>query len=429
MTTPASRQPAAGASLWSDAIARVLRNRAAVAGGIVVASMALAATAFGPIARWGTRFTHNETHVCLSYHPPGARAVPREFHRLRLDGEFALGRIDADGDGAVDAAELTATIADGEFGRYDRDRDGWLGVDEFRRVERVWLAQTLEEAFSAFDADGDDRLDRPESHTFVDIYPLGESGLFVRTHDTDGDGKLGPSEYPGTPAPAVMWLGSDGLGRDVLTRLVFGARISLAVGLVATLVSLVIGVAWGAIAGYAGGRVDAVMMRIVDIIYGLPFMFLVILLMVVFGQNIILIFVAIGAVEWLTMARIVRGQVISLKNQEFVLAAQSIGASTPAIVFRHLIPNALGPIIVYATLTVPAVMLTEAFLSFIGLGVQAPDTSWGAMASEGAAPGIMTSYPWMILAPGLALAVTLLSLNFVGDGLRDALDPRGRRDT
>ncbi|MFU8804117.1 MAG: ABC transporter permease, partial [Bradymonadaceae bacterium] len=183
---------------------------------------------------------------------------------------------------------------------------------------------------------------------------------------------------------------------------------------------------WGATAGFVGGRLDNLMMRFVDVMYGLPFMFLVILLIAVFGQNIFLLFIALGAVQWLTMSRIVRGQVISLKNQEFVEAARTIGVSNRAIIFRHLIPNALGPIIVYATLTVPAVMLEEAFLSFLGLGVQAPQTSWGALASEGRQ--LMDTAPWLIVYPGLALAVTLLSLNFLGDGLRDALDPQLRKD-
>jgi oligopeptide transport system permease protein len=230
------------------------------------------------------------------------------------------------------------------------------------------------------------------------------------------------------PRPRAFILGTDGLGRDLLVRLVYGARISLMVGLLATFMSLLIGVTWGAVAGFSGGRTDMVMMRIVDIMYGLPFMFLVILLMVIFGRNILLLFIAIGAVSWLTMARIVRGQVMSLKNQEFVLAARSIGTPAWQIVYRHLIPNALGPIIVYATLTVPAVMLQEAFLSFLGLGVQPPYTSWGALANDGASAGVMLNYPWLILAPGTALALTLLSLNFFGDGLRDALDPRMRKD-
>ena len=206
----------------------------------------------------------------------------------------------------------------------------------------------------------------------------------------------------------------------------FGGRISLAVGFVATAVALLIGITWGAIAGYMGGRVDAVMMRLVDIIYALPFMIFIILLMVVFGRNMLLLFLAIGAVEWLTMARIMRSQVQSLRQQEFVEAAVSLGLPTATIIRRHLIPNALGPIIVYTTLTVPSVMLLEAFLSFLGLGVQPPETSWGLLISYGVES--MEEYPWLLLFPGLALTLTLFSLNFLGDGLRDALDVRGAKD-
>ncbi len=228
--------------------------------------------------------------------------------------------------------------------------------------------------------------------------------------------------YGAKPPTRTHVLGTDELGRDLFTRLLYGARISFAVGILATLVSLTIGVTYGSLAGYAGGRLDHLMMRIVDILYGLPFMFFVIILMVIFGRNILNLFVALGAVQWLTMARIVRGQVLSLKVREFVLSAQAMGASPRRMLVRHVLPNALGPIVVYATLTVPAVMLEEAFLSFLGLGVQPPMASWGSLASEGAAA--MEPYPWLILFPGLALTVTLLSLNFVGDGLRDALDPQ-----
>lgn len=228
--------------------------------------------------------------------------------------------------------------------------------------------------------------------------------------------------YGARPPSRLHVLGTDELGRDLFTRILYGARISFAVGILATLVSLTIGVTYGCVAGYAGGRLDHLMMRIVDILYGLPFMFFVIILMVIFGRNILNLFVALGAVQWLTMARIVRGQVLSLKVREFVLSAQAVGASPLRLLVRHVLPNAVGPIVVYATLTVPAVMLEEAFLSFLGLGVQPPMASWGLLASEGAAA--METYPWMILFPGISLTVTLLSLNFFGDGLRDALDPQ-----
>jgi oligopeptide transport system permease protein len=228
------------------------------------------------------------------------------------------------------------------------------------------------------------------------------------------------------PPSAQHWLGTDIFGRDLLTRLLYGGRISLMVGLIATSVALLIGVTWGAIAGYAGGRVDAVMMRIVDILYALPFMIFVVLLMVVFGRNLLLLFLAIGAVEWLTMARIIRGQVQALKQQEFVEAAVSLGLSRTAIIARHVVPNAIGPLIVYTTLTIPSVMLLEAFISFLGLGIQPPQSSWGLLISDGVET--MEEYPWLLIFPGIMLSVTLFALNFLGDGLRDALDVRASRD-
>jgi oligopeptide transport system permease protein len=235
------------------------------------------------------------------------------------------------------------------------------------------------------------------------------------------DLELGPSG-----PSAAHWLGTDIFGRDLMTQIMYGGRISLAVGFVATAVALLIGVTWGAIAGYVGGRADAVMMRMVDILYALPFMIFIVLLTVVFGRNMLLLFLAIGAVEWLTMARIMRGQVQSLRQQEFVEAAISLGLSPATLIRRHLVPNALGPIIVYTTLTIPNVMLLEAFLSFLGLGIQPPQTSWGLLISYGAES--MEEYPWLLIFPGLALTLTLFSLNFLGDGLRDALDVRGAKD-
>ncbi|WP_019645424.1 ABC transporter permease subunit [Novispirillum itersonii] len=220
------------------------------------------------------------------------------------------------------------------------------------------------------------------------------------------------------------WFGTDGNGRDLFVRTLYGARVSMAVGLLATFVSMVIGVVYGATAGYFGGRVDNLMMRFVDILYTLPFMFFVIMLMVVFGRNIFLIFVALGAVEWLTMARIVRGQTLAIKRREFIEAAHAIGVSNLTIIFRHIIPNVLGPVIVYATLTIPQVILIESFLSFLGLGVQEPLTSWGVLISEGA--NVMEVAPWMLLFPAAFLATTLFCFNFIGDGLRDALDPKDR---
>ncbi|HWA10118.1 MAG TPA: ABC transporter permease [Opitutaceae bacterium] len=255
------------------------------------------------------------------------------------------------------------------------------------------------------------------------------------------------------PPSPQHWLGTDTLGRDLLARILYGTRISLMVGLVASLVALVIGVTYGAVAGYVGGKLDSVMMRIVDIMYALPFTIFVILLMVflkdpmqavdawlgrfsLFGFHlfagmqgvgkILLLFAAIGAVEWLTMARIVRGQILSIKKMEYIEAARSLGLGTGRIIFRHMVPNILGPVIVYTSLTIPAVMLLESFLSFLGLGVDAPMSSLGTLIQDGSQK--MEEFWWLLVFPGGALSLTLFSLNFLGDGLRDALDVRASKD-
>ena len=236
-----------------------------------------------------------------------------------------------------------------------------------------------------------------------------------------------PDWWPGDVscrAGGMHWFGTDSLGRDLFVRLLYGARVSLAVGLVATFVSLVIGVAWGAVAGFVGGRLDGLMMRLVDIFYSLPYIFLVIILMVLFNRNFILMFVAIGAVEWLTMARIVRGQTLSIREKEFIEAARAAGVTGAGIVGRHIVPNVVGPVVVYVTLTIPNVILAESFLSFLGLGVQEPLTSWGVLIAEGA--GQMESAPWTLVFPALFMGATLFCFNFIGDGLRDALDPKDR---
>ena len=252
---------------------------------------------------------------------------------------------------------------------------------------------------------------------------------YIPSHDIN----LARSFPPFTgPDGEFSWehpMGTDNAGRDQLARVLQGGQISLLVGIIATLLSLTIGVSYGAIAGYLGGRIDNVMMRIVDVLYSLPYVILVIVLLSMFRSQtprgqLILLFVAIGSVSWLTMARIVRGQVLSLKNQEFVLAARATGVSGSRIIFRHLVPNTLGPVIVYATLTVPQIMLTEAFLSFLGFGVQAPLASWGSLAAEGVQN--LAIFPWQLIFPGVTMALTLFSLNFLGEGLRDALDPQMR---
>jgi oligopeptide transport system permease protein len=244
---------------------------------------------------------------------------------------------------------------------------------------------------------------------------------FLSASYADQDTALGAS-----PPSFKNWLGTDPLGRDLFTRLLHGGRVSLLAGVAATAVSLSIGVLYGATAGFAGGRLDAFMMRVVDILYALPFTIFVVILMAFFGRNFIFLFLAIGAVEWLTMARIVRGEVIALRAREFIEAAIVLGLPWRRILLGHLIPNALGPIIVYATLTVPRVMLLEAFLSFLGLGVQPPMSSWGLLIREGVET--MEDFPWLLIFPSLMLSITLFSLNFLGDGLRDALDPRVSKD-
>lgn len=252
---------------------------------------------------------------------------------------------------------------------------------------------------------------------------------YIPTHDD----KLTRSFPPFTgPDGKFSWLhpmGTDNAGRDQLARVLQGGQISLFIGLLSTVVSLLIGVSYGAIAGYVGGRIDNLMMRIVDVLYSLPYIILVIVLLSLFRSQtprgqLTLLFIAIGSVSWLTMARIVRGQILSLKNQEFVLAARATGVSGSRIIFRHLVPNTLGPVIVYATLTIPQIMLTEAFLSFLGFGVQAPLASWGTLAADGITN--IAVFPWQLIFPGATMALTLFSLNFLGDGLRDALDPQMR---
>lgn len=227
------------------------------------------------------------------------------------------------------------------------------------------------------------------------------------------------------PPSAAHWFGTDNLGRDLATRVCYGARISLSIGIVASLINLGIGVLYGGISGYFGGRIDSVMMRIVDILYGIPLLLYVILLMVVLKPGLLNVFLALGLVYWLRMARIVRAQVLGLKELEYILAARVLGASHQRLILGHLLPNSLGPIIITLTLSIPEAIFTEAFLSFIGLGVSAPMASWGVLASEGVVT--LRSYPFQLLSPAIAISLTMLGFNFLGDGLRDALDPRMRR--
>jgi len=255
-------------------------------------------------------------------------------------------------------------------------------------------------------------------YVFVAIGLFSLIGPWISPHTYDAQ----DLDLVSRPPSMEHWMGTDNLGRDVCTRIMYGGRISIGVGLAATLVSLVIGILYGTVSGFAGGKTDTAMMRVVDILYALPFTVFVIILMVVFGRNIVLLFVAIGAVEWLTMARIVRGQVLSLRKLEFIEAATALGLSRTRIILRHIIPSVLGPVIVYSTLTIPSAMLLEAVLSFLGLGVQPPMSSWGLLIKDGAE--MMEVYPWLLIFPALFFSTTLFSLNFLGDGLRDALDPQ-----
>lgn len=425
-----------GAStLWHDALRRLLRNRAAVAGGVVVLFMAVAALGFDLLSAHFTRFRFDEQHLSAEPKPIGARSIPQTYYALDETQRPLFAEIDTDGDGQISRHELSVRMQAGEFATLDLDRSGGLDAAELSAAPLNLLQGSGPATLASLDADRDGTLDQDEAAPLTDIMPEDEARDFIKDFDKGsnndlhdgGDQQLSQAEFPGLPLPEVHHFGTDELGRDLLTRVLQGARVSLTVGLVATAVSFWIGVLWGATAGFLGGRIDELMMRIVDVLYGLPFMFLVILLMALFqdvpaDRKLWLLFVALGAVQWLTMSRIVRGQVLSLKRREFVEAARAIGVSKARILLRHLVPNALGPIVVYATLTVPAVMLEEAFLSFIGLGVQAPYASWGSLAAEGAKA--FREYPWMIAFPGAALALTLLSLNFLGDGLRDALDPQ-----
>jgi oligopeptide transport system permease protein len=434
-----------GTSLWKDAFRRLRKNKAAMAGLLIVGFMAICAIGYPFISSSITHFSLDEQHLFVVPKPPGARSVPSTHYELMPpEGDLAFEKVDTSGDGFIDQDEIEVAYRRFEFNKIDADADGLLNYQEYvdaplslappkflpdcARWSFARKSMAPPEARSVFecDANEDGMLEFEDAGKLVALVSRSEARDILINFDLNSDLALSREEYVGLPGPEVNHLGTDKLGRDLLTRLVYGARISLAVGLLATLVSLLIGVSWGATAGFLGGKTDNIMMRIVDVMYGMPFMILIILLVSVFGSDIVILFIALGAIQWLTMARIVRGQVISLKEQEFVDAARCIGVSKAGIIFKHLIPNALGPIIVYTTLTVPAVMLEEAFLSFLGLGIQAPLTSWGALASEGRQ--IMRTAPWVILASGGALAVTLMSLNFLGDGLRDALDPQIRKD-
>lgn len=361
-----------GRSLMALAAGRLLRNRAAVASAVVLALVALACLV-GPLLS-----PHGYDTIYRSYVrvPPSLEPYPRTAAlEAAMKGALERARVELAGF-SVDGDRFSATLTSA----------GPIDDRVTRYIER------------------DDAFRNP------------------RVAGKAADGKSLTVE--GEVRRVRFLFGTDANGRDLLTRILVGGRISLTIGLLATCVSLVIGVIWGAVAGYLGGRVDEIMMRIVDILYALPFVFFVILLVVMFGRNFVLIFVAVGAVEWLDMARIVRGQALALRRREFVEAARALGEGPLGILKRHIVPNTIGPVVVFATLLVPKVILLESFLSFLGLGVQEPLTSWGVLISEGAVS--LQGAPWLLVFPSIFFVVTLFCLNFLGDGLRDAFDPRDR---
>lgn len=375
MTDLSVNSPAAavaGRSLWQDAWIRLRKNKAAVASAFVLIFLSLAGI-FGPML---SPHPYDKIYPQFVRVAPSLEAYPRaETVMPGLEREMARARLQASTEPELSGSNITVPFT------AQRPTD-----------ERVLRYFERSDLFS-----------KPK----IEIAPDGLSGTL--TLDV---------------ARNYFLFGTDNLGRDMLSRTLIGVRISLAIGLLASVMSLVLGVGYGAISGYLGGRVDNVMMRVVDILYSLPFIFFVILMLVFFGRSIFIIFIAIGATEWLDMARIVRGQTLSLKRQEFVQAAEALGATRTGIITRHIIPNALGPVIVFVTLLVPKAILLESLLSFLGLGVQDPMTSLGLLISEGAQN--MRGASWQLFWPALTLTLILFALNFLGDGLRDSLDPKDR---
>jgi oligopeptide transport system permease protein len=373
MAPTLTTEPVVGRSLWSDARIRLMRNKAAVASLVLLAVMAMACIV-GPYL---TGHPYDRIYQEYVRVPPSLTAFPTA-DQVQPAVERVAARIRARAsDVQVGSSIVTLTLDGGQRPVDERalaffDRSDLFGAAVIR--ERQDNGRRLV-------------IDVPiERHRFL--------------------------------------LGTDNIGRDLLTRTLIAGRVSLAIGLLATGVAILIGVTYGAVAGYFGGRLDDVMMRFVDILYALPFIFFVILLVVFFGRNFVLMFIAVGAVEWLDMARIVRGQTLSVRRQEYVQAAEALGASHGGILARHVVPNVLGPVVVYMTLLVPKVILLESFLSFLGLGVQEPMTSWGVLISDGARN--IQGSTWMLVVPAVFLTATLFALNFIGDGLRDALDPKDR---
>lgn len=370
---PEGNAAVAGRSLWQDAWIRLRRNRAAVASAIVLIILSLVGI-FGPMV---SPHPYEKIYPQFVRVAPSLEAYPRADTIIPgLEREMARARIKG-GEPELAGSKLTVDVTSSA----GRELDERL----LRYFERSDLFSNPKLELAADKLSGKLSLDVTRNYFFF---------------------------------------GTDNLGRDMMTRTFIGVRISLAIGLLASVMALVLGVGYGAISGYLGGRADNIMMRIVDILYSLPFIFFVILMLVFFGRSIIIIFIAIGATEWLDMARIVRGQTLSLKRQEFVQAAEALGATRRGIITRHIIPNALGPVIVFVTLLVPKAILLESLLSFLGLGVQDPMTSLGLLISEGAQN--MRGASWQLIFPAVTLTLILFALNFLGDGLRDSLDPKDR---
>ena len=457
MSEPA---PRAGRSPGREAWRRFCRNRRALWGARFVGAVGLCGLLAPVLSAHVLQLSEDEQHSFWVFAPPGTADVSRDFPSY--DGDKAIfALLDQDGDGRLTCSRATPTaplscpeletawwaerffaflhdLRDTAIGQAvpqpeRRSPDGRISRAEYPRSAADWHDARVAAAvarlglfgaagFARLDRDGDGLVSKEELIAQT-RWTRFDSARLLAACDANGDLAIDRAEFPGQPVLRTFWLGTDQKGRDLLVRLLYGARVSLAIALLATLVSVLIGVSYGALSGWLGGRWDGLMMRIVDVLYGLPFLFLVILLLVVAGRSTVNLFVALGAVSWLSMARIVRGQVQSLKRRPFVEAAVAMGVAPGRILWRHVLPNALGPIVVYATLAVPAVIIEEAFLSFLGLGVQPPAASWGTLISEGAR--LMAQHPWLILYPGGLLTATLFALHFVGDGLRDALDPRG----
>ncbi len=372
MTATNPETPAKGRSLWDDARDRLLANRAAVASMIVLAAITLISI-LGPI---------------LS---------PHEFDTVYRDYVKVPASLEA-------------------YPRAEQVEPTFLSVMKRARLTVV-----------SYERDGDEVVAKVTSRREIDPRTtryIDRSDLFKNAALTDMSEDKKSATMRADINYMHFYFGTDANGRDMMTRTFIAGRVSLTIGLLATIVAISIGVLYGATSGYLGGRVDQMMMRVVDILYSLPFIFFVIMLVVFFGRNFILMFIAVGAVEWLDMARIVRGQTLTIKRQEYVQAAEAMGVADGGIVRRHIIPNTLGPVVVYMTLLVPKVILLESFLSFLGLGIQEPMTSWGVLISEGARN--LQGAAWMLIFPSIFLTSTLFALNFIGDGLRDALDPKDR---